>query len=84
MTSDRKIASNRRNGRRSRGPRTVAGQALVARNALRHGLAISILKDPVMCAEVEALARAIAGQGADHLQSPRPESLPRRGSILLG
>jgi hypothetical protein len=31
-------------------------------------LAISILKDPVMCAEVEALAQAIAGQGADHLR----------------
>jgi hypothetical protein len=31
-------------------------------------LASSILKDPVMCAEVEALARAIAGQGADQLQ----------------
>ena len=47
---------------------SCAGKALVARNALRHGLAISILKNPVMCAEVEALAQAIAGQGADHLR----------------
>jgi hypothetical protein len=64
MTSDRKIASNRRNGRRSRGPRTAAGKAVVARNALRHGLSISNLKHPVMCAEIEALARAIAGDAA--------------------
>jgi hypothetical protein len=59
------IASNRSNGRRGRGPRTAAGKASSSRNALRHGLAASLLDEPAMCAKVEALARAIAGAGAD-------------------
>jgi hypothetical protein len=68
MTSDRQTASNRSNGRRGRGPRTAAGKASSSRNALRHGLAVSVSDEPAMCAEVEALARAIAGQGADSFQ----------------
>jgi hypothetical protein len=68
MTSDRKIAANRNNGRRSSGPRTAAGKASSRRNALRHGLAVSILDEPAMCAEVETLAHAIAGNGADDFQ----------------
>jgi hypothetical protein len=65
MTSERMIASNRRNGQRGRGPRTAAGKAVSSRNAVRHGLAVSVLDEPAMCAEVEALARAIVGRGAD-------------------
>jgi hypothetical protein len=68
MTSNRKIASNRKNGRRSRGPRTAAGKASSSRNALRHGLAVSVLNEPAMCSEVETLARAIAGDGAHNIQ----------------
>jgi hypothetical protein len=65
MTSERMIASNRSNGRRGLGPRTAAGKASSRRNALRHGLAASLLDEPAMCAKVAALARAIAGAGAD-------------------
>jgi hypothetical protein len=36
--TDRKTEANRRNARLSTGPRTGAGKAIVARNALRHGL----------------------------------------------
>ena len=66
MTSDRMIAANRRNSRRSRGPRTAAGKAASSRNSLRHGLAISLLDEPAACAKVESLAQAIAGAGADN------------------
>ena len=38
MTSSYKIASNRRNGARSRGPATAAGKERVRLNALKHGL----------------------------------------------
>jgi hypothetical protein len=68
MTSVRKIASNRKNGRRSRGPRTAVGKANSSRNALQHGLAVSVLNEPAMCSEVETLARAIVGEGADNAQ----------------
>jgi hypothetical protein len=71
MTSDRQIVSNRSNGRRSRGPRTAAGKASSSRNALRHGLAASVLDKPAMCAEVERLARAIAGNDADNFRLER-------------
>ena len=38
MASGAQIAANRRNAENSTGPRTEAGKAKVARNALRHGL----------------------------------------------
>ena len=47
-------------GPRRRGPRTAAGKARVARNAMCHGLSLSVLADPATAAEVEALTRQIA------------------------
>ena len=32
MTSDRKIAANRKNGRKSSGPRSAAGKSIASRN----------------------------------------------------
>src|SRR5262249_48193562 len=47
------------------GPRTAAGKTRVRRNALRHGLAATILRDPAIKAEVDQVAAAICGKGAD-------------------
>jgi hypothetical protein len=58
-------SANRANARRSTGPKTTAGNARAGRNALRHGLHISLLSDAAWAPEVEALARRIAGDGAD-------------------
>jgi hypothetical protein len=38
MAPDRQIAANRENAKRSTGPRSEAGKARSARNALKHGL----------------------------------------------
>ena len=60
-----KIAANRANAQRSTGPTSPAGKQRVARNALSHGLAISVWADPSCSAQVEALTALIAGEGAE-------------------
>ena len=40
MASQRQIAANRENARRSTGPNTTPGKERAARNAFRHGLCI--------------------------------------------
>jgi hypothetical protein len=65
VTSARKLYANRRNALASTGPRTSAGKARVAQNARRHGLSLSARDDPAGSGEVDALARAIAGDAAD-------------------
>jgi hypothetical protein len=65
MTSMRKIAANRTNAQASTGPRTTKGKARASQNARRHGLSQSVTSNPVLSAEVEALAREIAGEVSD-------------------
>jgi hypothetical protein len=69
MTSARKIKANRVNAQASTGPRTLHGKSRAARNALRHGLSLSVLADPVLTEEAKNLALKIAGEG------PRAEIL---------
>jgi hypothetical protein len=56
MTTDRKIASNRKNAKKSTGPRSEDGRRRSRANALRHGLAIAIGSDPSFSSEIETLA----------------------------
>lgn len=65
MSSARKIASNRRNTVSSTGPRTATGKLRSSRNALRHGLAISVALDPAYAQDIERLANTIAGETSD-------------------
>jgi hypothetical protein len=64
MTSARKMKANRANARVSTGPKTKHGKSRAAKNALRHGLSLCILADSTRVAEVENMAREIAGQNA--------------------
>ena len=73
MTSAAVRAANCANAARSTGPRTRAGKAAVAHNALRHGLSLPVLADPTLAADVAALATRIAGEGA---------SEPRRAAAI--
>jgi hypothetical protein len=58
MASERQIAANRQNARKSTGPKTTTGKQHASRNAYRYGLSINLNtgSDPV-----ESLASHIAG-----------------------
>jgi hypothetical protein len=60
MPSDRKIAANRNNARKSTGPRSKEGREASRRNALRHGLAIEIGTDPKLQDDIQKLAKALS------------------------
>jgi hypothetical protein len=60
MASKRQVEANRRNARRSRGPRSAHGKRRASKNALRHGLARQDSSAAVL-AKREKLARRIAG-----------------------
>lgn len=62
MTSQRKIEANRRNAKRSTGPRTALGKARSRANALKHGLASAVLR-PVDKAEDKEFYEALLGRG---------------------
>jgi hypothetical protein len=62
MTSLEKQAANRRNAKRSTGPRTARGKWRSRRNALKHGLSVSAL-DAVAAPEVRDLAARFAAEG---------------------
>jgi hypothetical protein len=60
MPSLRKIEANRRNAKKSTGPRSVAGREAARRNARRHGLAVAIGGDPAFHEDIEKLAKALS------------------------
>jgi len=62
---DRKISANRDNARARTGPKTTHGRTRTTRNALRHGLSLSLYPNPALSEEVQALLREIAGPDAN-------------------
>ena len=79
MISQKQIQANRISALRSTGPKTAAGKAVVARNALRHGLrARQVVLDSESREEFEEfhelltdqLAPATRDPSADQAQTP--------------
>jgi hypothetical protein len=63
MSSDRKTISNKANGRRSGGPKTLRGKIQSSRNAWRHGLAAASNAALTTSADITRMAKAICGDG---------------------
>ena len=71
MSRARRAFASRANSRKSTGPNTLAGKAVVARNARRHGLSLRLLDEQAIEPEVEALARRIIGSIVGLAAEPR-------------
>jgi hypothetical protein len=65
MASARQIAANRRNARKSTGPRSGAGKNRAGRNAYRHGLSLRLPSGAAVARQLDQLARKIAGGAQD-------------------
>ena len=68
MTSPAKIAANRRNARRSTGPRSAAGKARARRNAFRHGLTTPASLDHAAMDRIDNLVDALTIDVRSQLQ----------------
>ena len=63
MATEKQIAANRANARRSTGPKTALGKMVSSRNSFRHGLSRPSRLGFAMSSEVHAIARALTSEG---------------------
>jgi hypothetical protein len=64
MATERQIAANQQNAKRSTGPRTLAGKKSSSRNSYKHGLSLALQPDGATRAQMELLVRQAAGPEA--------------------
>jgi hypothetical protein len=74
MASERQIAANRRNARKSTGPRSGAGKNRASRNAYRHGLTC-ITSTAAFAKQLDKLVREIAGDTKDAIMLERARAI---------
>jgi len=75
MASERQIAANRRNARKSTGPRSGAGKKRASHNAHRHGLTSSIASTAAFAKQLDKLVREIAGDTEDAITLERARAI---------
>jgi len=68
MATERQLAANRANAKRSTGPKTNAGRYASSRNAVRHGLASSTESRQLIPIDIDDLADVLIDQEADEAQ----------------
>jgi len=71
MVSDKQLAANRRNAKRSTGPKTPAGKSTASRNALRHGFSTPSTLNGPLPLRYETLATALAAGRAPRADMAR-------------
>jgi hypothetical protein len=60
MTSDRQLTANRTNAKKSKGPTSFSGKLRSRKNALRHGLAVSLDRDPSLRAGLDRMTQILS------------------------
>jgi hypothetical protein len=75
MASERQVAANRRNARKSTGPRSGTGKNRSSRNAYRHGLTLSITSAAGFAKQLDKLVREIAGDTEDAIMLERAREI---------
>jgi hypothetical protein len=75
MASERQIAANRRNARKSSGPRSGAGKKRAGRNAYRHGLTLNIVSTAAHAKQLDKFVREIAGDTKDAIALERARAV---------
>jgi hypothetical protein len=75
MASERQIAANRRNARKSSGPRSSVGKKRASRNAYRHGLNLSITSTAAYAKLLDKLVRKITGDTEDAITLERAREI---------
>jgi hypothetical protein len=68
MASEKQIAANRANAKRSTGPKTKKGRYASSRNALRHGLASPAQLNESISLNIETLAQTLLHEGSSEDQ----------------
>ena len=68
MASEKQIQANRKNAKRSTGPKTAAGRARSRRNALRHGLSLPLTLNTEMAAKADLIRQSLVAEQAKPTQ----------------
>jgi hypothetical protein len=75
LTSEKQRRANQANAKASKGPKTKAGRARSAQNALRHGLSIPVRKEPSLSIQAEEIALRLAGPDPDEALLDRARAI---------
>jgi|SRR5580692_5432334 hypothetical protein len=83
MATERQIATNRANAKRSTGPRTNRGRCASSHNALRHGLSSSAGSRRCTPIDTEGLAEALIQRNTEEIKIAEARQVAQAHSELL-